>query len=44
MSRLNKKDYKNDDLKLAGYIRIRSKAQGIGLSLGDRITLGEGTF
>jgi coatomer subunit beta len=24
--------------KLAGYIRIRSKTQGIALSLGDRIT------
>jgi coatomer subunit beta len=29
---------KNDDGKLAGYIRIRSKTQGIALSLGDRIT------
>jgi len=26
------------DAKLAGYIRIRSKTQGIALSLGDRIT------
>ena len=26
------------DGKLAGYIRIRSKTQGIALSLGDRIT------
>lgn len=25
--------------KLAGYIRIRSKTQGIALSLGDKITL-----
>ena len=30
---------KNDDGgKLSGYIRIRSKTQGIALSLGDRIT------
>jgi coatomer subunit beta len=31
---------KKDDLdgKLSGYIRIRSKTQGIALSLGDRIT------
>lgn len=29
---------KKDDGKLAGYIRIRSKTQGIALSLGDRIT------
>jgi coatomer subunit beta len=31
---------KKDDNKgkLAGYIRIRSKTQGIALSLGDRIT------
>jgi hypothetical protein len=29
---------KDDDGKLAGYIRIRSKTQGIALSLGDRIT------
>ena len=31
---------KKDDAKgkLAGYIRIRSKTQGIALSLGDRIT------
>lgn len=29
---------KEDDGKLAGYIRIRSKTQGIALSLGDRIT------
>ena len=27
------------DGKLAGYIRIRSKTQGIALSLGDKITL-----
>ena len=26
------------DFKLNGYIRIRSKTQGIALSLGDRIT------
>jgi len=29
---------KASDQKLAGYIRIRSKTQGIALSLGDRIT------
>ena len=29
---------KDDSNKLAGYIRIRSKTQGIALSLGDRIT------
>ena len=29
---------KKEDGKLAGYIRIRSKTQGIALSLGDRIT------
>lgn len=29
---------KENDAKLAGYIRIRSKTQGIALSLGDRIT------
>jgi Coatomer beta subunit appendage platform len=29
---------KDDNGKLAGYIRIRSKTQGIALSLGDRIT------
>jgi len=29
---------KKDDGKLTGYIRIRSKTQGIALSLGDRIT------
>lgn len=31
---------KKDDVdgKLGGYIRIRSKTQGIALSLGDRIT------
>lgn len=29
---------KDDTGKLAGYIRIRSKTQGIALSLGDRIT------
>jgi coatomer subunit beta len=28
----------SSDGKLAGYIRIRSKTQGIALSLGDRIT------
>jgi coatomer subunit beta len=28
----------DNDGKLAGYIRIRSKTQGIALSLGDRIT------
>ena len=28
-----------DDGKIAGYIRIRSKTQGIALSLGDKITL-----
>ena len=27
------------DSKIAGYIRIRSKTQGIALSLGDKITL-----
>lgn len=27
------------DGKLSGYIRIRSKTQGIALSLGDKITL-----
>lgn len=32
-------DRKEDgDGKLSGYIRIRSKTQGIALSLGDRIT------
>ena len=30
---------KKSDGKLIGYIRIRSKTQGIALSLGDRITL-----
>ena len=30
---------KQNDGKLAGYIRIRSKTQGIALSLGDKITL-----
>mmetsp|Transcript_10098 Transcript_10098/g.21599 ORF Transcript_10098/g.21599 Transcript_10098/m.21599 type:complete len:106 (+) Transcript_10098:45-362(+) len=30
---------KQTDGKLAGYIRIRSKTQGIALSLGDKITL-----
>ena len=30
---------KQGDGKLAGYIRIRSKTQGIALSLGDKITL-----
>jgi coatomer subunit beta len=30
---------KQHDGKLAGYIRIRSKTQGIALSLGDKITL-----
>jgi len=29
---------KKEDGKLGGYIRIRSKTQGIALSLGDRIT------
>lgn len=29
---------KKEDSKLSGYIRIRSKTQGIALSLGDRIT------
>ena len=33
---VEKKDDNNG--KLAGYIRIRSKTQGIALSLGDRIT------
>lgn len=28
----------DSDGKLSGYIRIRSKTQGIALSLGDRIT------
>ncbi|CAA7409863.1 unnamed protein product [Spirodela intermedia] len=30
---------RQDDGKLSGYIRIRSKTQGIALSLGDKITL-----
>lgn len=30
---------KQEDGKLNGYIRIRSKTQGIALSLGDKITL-----
>lgn len=30
---------KQHDGKLSGYIRIRSKTQGIALSLGDKITL-----
>lgn len=30
---------KQSDGKLNGYIRIRSKTQGIALSLGDKITL-----
>ncbi|KAF8400244.1 hypothetical protein HHK36_013541 [Tetracentron sinense] len=30
---------KQTDGKLSGYIRIRSKTQGIALSLGDKITL-----
>ena len=30
---------KQGDGKLSGYIRIRSKTQGIALSLGDKITL-----
>lgn len=30
---------KQTDEKLSGYIRIRSKTQGIALSLGDKITL-----
>lgn len=30
---------KQQDGKLSGYIRIRSKTQGIALSLGDKITL-----
>ena len=30
---------KQADSKLSGYIRIRSKTQGIALSLGDKITL-----
>jgi coatomer subunit beta len=29
---------------IAGHVRIRSKTQGIALSLGDRITMGEYTF
>jgi coatomer subunit beta len=33
---VEKKD--DNDGRLAGYIRIRSKTQGIALSLGDRIT------
>ena len=33
---VEKKD--DADGKLSGYIRIRSKTQGIALSLGDRIT------
>jgi coatomer subunit beta len=30
---------KRSDSKVCGYIRIRSKTQGIALSLGDKITL-----
>ena len=30
---------KRPDGKICGYIRIRSKTQGIALSLGDKITL-----
>ena len=30
---------KRSDGKVCGYIRIRSKTQGIALSLGDKITL-----
>jgi coatomer subunit beta len=30
---------KQSDGRLSGYIRIRSKTQGIALSLGDKITL-----
>ena len=30
---------KQQDGKIAGYVRIRSKTQGIALSLGDKITL-----
>jgi coatomer subunit beta len=30
---------KQEDDKLAGYVRIRSKTQGIALSLGDQITI-----
>lgn len=30
---------RRNDGKIAGYIRIRSKTQGIALSLGDKITL-----
>lgn len=33
---VEKKD--DSDGKIGGYIRIRSKTQGIALSLGDRIT------
>ena len=31
------------DMKICGYIRIRSKTQGIALSLGDKITLKQKT-
>ena len=32
---------KTDAGTITGHVRIRSKTQGIALSLGDRITLGE---
>lgn len=32
---------KTDAGTISGHVRIRSKTQGIALSLGDRITLGE---
>jgi coatomer subunit beta len=35
---VERKEDANSDVKLNGYIRIRSKTQGIALSLGDRIT------
>jgi coatomer subunit beta len=35
---IEKRDGEGGDGKLSGYIRIRSKTQGIALSLGDRIT------
>ena len=34
----------SEDGMIKGHVRIRSKTQGIALSLGDRITLGELTF
>lgn len=31
--------YRTEDGRIGGYIRIRSKTQGIALALGDKITL-----